>query len=171
VRTLLYKAIMLTYVKARPAPGAHLIDIGNFDNRRRMGREPDQADLNIQNICDRLASFPPTNPTVAAKVIVYARTPLRSCPRSIEHQIQSADAWLAKNGLVAAEQWIEHALGTQINSGLELILDRAEQRKPTLLVMRDYSRIARRFDALVEFMERAKACDLVLQLIRQNPCP
>ena len=102
---------------------------------------------------------------------MYARTPLRSCPRSIEHQIQSADGWLAKNGLVDAEQWIEHASGVKINSGLELILERAEQGEPTLLVMRDYGRIARRYEALVEFMERAKASGLMLQLVRQNPCP
>ena len=162
---------MLTFVKARSAPGADLIDIGNFDNRRKAGSNLYHADLNIQNICKRLASFPTTNPTLAANVIVYARTPLRSCPRSIEHQIQSADAWLTSNGLACAEQWIEHASGAKINSGLELILERAELREPTLLVIRDYSRIARRYDALVEFMERAKACGLALQLVRQNPCP
>jgi len=162
---------MLTYVKARPTPGGDLIDIGNFDNRRKEGSNLDHADLNIQGICDRLASFPPINPTVAATIVVYAGTPLRSCQRSINHQIQSTEAWLAKQGLVAAEQWIEHASGTKLNAGLELILKRAEHGQPIVLLIRDYSRIARNYDALAEFMERAKACDLVLQLVRQNPFP
>ena len=75
---------MITYVKARPTAGADLIDIGAFDNRRKIRREPDETDLDIKHICDQLASLPPTTPTLAAEIVVYARTPLRSCQRSID---------------------------------------------------------------------------------------